>query len=240
MADPDPPLTLSDLSLLRRQVAEVRAAAGRAGTFRGFRSATVLFSAAAAVVTAWADARPGPHLFVRGVPVGYDPSLWRAVAGVCLLVAGAEMGLRAHRGGHYGGAMLWTAAGQFLPCVAAGAAVTGAALRFNADLLPVLPGMWAVLFGLGVASCCRLLPRAFWVVAGWYVLAGAVGLSADPSVGPHAWFLGVTFGVGQGVSAGLLYLLVERPAAAAGVVDDWGGEELDELCDADRAGENDG
>ena len=221
---PGPPFDARDLSVLRVQVAAVRAASQRAGTFRGFRSVTVGFSALAAVVTAVADAvQREPKRIYGPIRVLYDPDLWQPVAALCLAVAGGEMLWRSRRSG-YGLAMTWTAAGQFLPCVAAGALVTVSATTFSKTLVPYLPGLWATLFGLGVCSCARLLPRPFWAVGAWYLLAGQVGLIA-PAVGGGDWFLGVTFGAGQAVTAGLLYLLVERPERLAGRPEGWGEED---------------
>ncbi|QDT15453.1 hypothetical protein [Alienimonas californiensis] len=157
-----PPRDARELAVLRRQVAAVRAASQRAGAFRGFRALTVGASALAAVLTAWAT--PLPYDFVvGGVPIRYDLEAWVVVAGLCLAAGGGEMLWRA-KGSPYGLAMLRTAAGQFLPCVAAGAAVTFVIDVFRPDLRPSLPGLWALLFGLGVCSCARLLPRAFWAV----------------------------------------------------------------------------
>ena len=209
-----------DLSALRGQVAAVRAAAQRAGTFRGFRSVTVGFSALAAVAAAWADLRVLIEPPVS--PLSYDPDLWAGTAAVCLLTAGGEIAWRA-RPSAYGRAMARTAAGQFLPCVAAGGLLTLVVSEFRQDLWDALPGLWALLFGLGVCSCARLLPRVFWAVGAWYLAAGCVGVALS-RYGVNALFLGVTFGAGQAVTAGLLYALIEKPEADAGRPEGWGEE----------------
>ena len=216
-----PPLDRADLAALRSQVAAVRAAAQKSGTFRGFRSVTVGFSALAAVAAAWADL----HLLVEPPASGlsYDPDLWAGTAALCLLTAGGEIAWRA-RTSPYGRAMARTAAGQFLPCVAAGGLLTLTASEFRRDLREALPALWALLFGLGVCSCARLLPRAFWAVGAWYLAAGCVGLALSRA-GANALFLGVTFGAGQAVTAGLLSLLVERPERRAGRPEGWGEED---------------
>ncbi|MEM9701228.1 MAG: hypothetical protein AAF907_02140 [Planctomycetota bacterium] len=218
----DEPLRPGDLSVLRRQVATVRAASQRAGTFRGFRSMTVGFSAVAALATGCLAGSTTTEA-TAAISVRYDVATWVTVAAVCLGAAAGEMLWRA-KGSPYGLAMLWTAAGQFLPCVAAGGLVTETARRFRPDLLPSLPGIWALLFGLGVCSCARLLPRAFWGVGLWYLAAGCVGLAA-PDMGASNAFLAVAFGVGQGASALLLYLLVERPERLAGRREGWGEDD---------------
>ncbi|NNJ27227.1 hypothetical protein [Alienimonas chondri] len=221
------PFGSAELSVLRRQVAAVRAASQRAGTFRGFRSLTVGFSAVAAVATGWFAPLPEELVIIDGVPIVYAPDAWVVVAGLCFAVAAGEMLWRA-KGSSYGLAMVWTAAGQFLPCVAAGAAVTFVAQYLRPELLLNLPGLWALLFGLGVCSCARLLPRAFWAIGAWYLTAGCIGLAA-PRLGAGMWFLPAVFGIGQGATAGLLYLLVERPERLAGRHEGWG--ELDDPAD---------
>ncbi len=75
----------------------------------------------------------------------------------------------------------------------------------------MLPGLWSVLFSLGVFASYRLLPRATFWVAVWYLAAGAACLAwaqADAALSP--WAMGVPFGVGQSVAAAILYWTLER------------------------------
>lgn len=85
---------------------------------------------------------------------------------------------------------------QFLPSLLAGAAVTVGVAR--ADVTHLLPGLWAVLFGLGVVAARPHLPAAVWLVGAGYVVVGAALLAtADATAGPSGWAVGGVFGVGH-------------------------------------------
>jgi hypothetical protein len=117
---------------------------------------------------------------------------------------------------HFGGAsrtraVTWLALSQFAPCLLAGVLVTLAIARFAPDHAELLPGLWQVLFSLGVFASCRLLPRAVFAVGIWYLLCGAAVLAlarGESALSP--WAMGVPFGVGQLVTAAILYWNLER------------------------------
>ena len=73
----------------------------------------------------------------------------------------------------------------------------------------MLPGMWSMLFGLGVFASRRLLPKATFLVGGFYLLAGLFMISIRYAA-LAAWPMGATFGTGQIAAAGLLYFTLER------------------------------
>src|SRR4029434_9402270 len=60
--------------------------------------------------------------------------------------------------------------GQFLPSVLAGAIITASLVHLSAALVPLLPGLWAICFGLGIFASRPYLPRASgWVAAVYYL-----------------------------------------------------------------------
>ncbi len=85
--------------------------------------------------------------------------------------------------------------GQFLPCVLAGGLLTVALARTD-GFVPLLPGMWAVVFGLGIVAVRPHLPRAVGFVGIAYVLAGGMLIAWLPSE-PPGWCVGGVFGVGH-------------------------------------------
>jgi hypothetical protein len=100
--------------------------------------------------------------------------------------------------------------GQFGPSLAAGA-MLGLAWRKVDAPVELLPGLWAMLFSLGIFSSRPYLPRA----AGWvglgYLSAGSAWLlwpPADLSAAGQA--IGVTFGAGQAAAALVLWRNQER------------------------------
>ena len=78
----------------------------------------------------------------------------------------------------------------------------------------MMPGLWMVLFALGVFASARLLPREVFGVAAFYLLAGILTLliSCDAARGWRLspWLMGGTFGMGQMALAAILYYRLER------------------------------
>jgi hypothetical protein len=93
--------------------------------------------------------------------------------------------------------------GQFLPCVLAGALLTAALARSEA-FVPLLPGAWAVVFGLGIVAVRPHLPRAVGVIGVGYVLAGGLLLAWLPAE-PSGWCVGGVFGTGHLITAVALW-----------------------------------
>jgi len=89
--------------------------------------------------------------------------------------------------------------GQFLPCVLAGGLLT-AALARTESFVPLLPGIWAIVFGLGVVAVRPHLPPAVGIIGIAYVLIGGV-LLAWQSAEPSGWYVGGVFGVGHLLTA---------------------------------------
>ena len=98
---------------------------------------------------------------------------------------------------------------QFAPCLLAGGLVTFVIARTRPESLSLLPGIWQILFSLGVFASYRLLPRATGAVGVFYLGTGLVCLSlGDSALSP--WAMAVPFGLGQCLSAAILYWNLER------------------------------
>jgi hypothetical protein len=106
----------------------------------------------------------------------------------------------------------WLAVEQFLPCLLAGALLTAVLACCVPEGVWMLPGLWQMLFGLGIFASHRLLPRATLGVAFFYLVAGALvlALTRGPDAGLSPWAMGVPFGVGQLYAAAVLYWTLER------------------------------
>ncbi|HWB14259.1 MAG TPA: hypothetical protein VG826_33840 [Pirellulales bacterium] len=191
------------------QISDIRGHLARTETFRGYRSATVGFSAIVAVGAAGLQAAliPDPATATRDYLI-----LWIGAAALCLAVTAVEMSVRCARAvSSLAVRHACLAAEQFLPCVVAGALLTAVLFRYAADALWTLPGLWSILFSLGIFASWRLLPRETFWVAVYYLLAGLLCLAAargDSAFSP--WAMGGTFGIGQGLAAAVLYHTLER------------------------------
>ncbi len=196
------------------QISEIRAQIARTETFRGYRAATVAFSglmglAGAAVQAAWIPS-PQEHL---GAYLG----LWVGIAAVCLLVLACELATRSHLATSPLRRQLTAlAVQQFAPCVAAGGLLTVAVARLAPEAAWMLPGLWAILFSLGIFASCRLLPKATFWAAVYYLAAGVAALAwARGGAALSPWAMAGTFGVGQLLTAAILYVTLERDHASA-------------------------
>ena len=68
-----------------------------------------------------------------------------------------------------------------------------------------------MLFSLGIFASCRLLPKATFWAAVYYLVAGVAALAMgreEAALSP--WAMAGTFGVGQLLTAAILYFTLER------------------------------
>ncbi|MBB4303996.1 hypothetical protein GGD81_003051 [Rhodobium orientis] len=187
---------LTDIANIRSQLA--------AGTlFRGFGPAVIAVTGGLALVAAVAQSA-WPAVLADG-PVRFV-LCWIAVAVVAVALVGVEMLARSRRlHGGMADAMILAAVEQFLPAGVAGAAVTAAVLKYAADAVWILPGLWQILVALGLFASLRSLPRSIGLAGAWYLLAGiAVFILASGSRELSPWMMGVPFALGQGLMAVLL------------------------------------
>jgi hypothetical protein len=191
------------------QISEIRQQMARSQVFRGYRSMTVGFSGLVAIGAAlwqrWEIPDPAHQIFSY-------LELWVSAATLSALVAGAEMAWRARRSqSRLQGQITLLAVEQFLPCLVAGAMLTYVLLHFSPFNLWMLPGLWAILFSLGGYASCRLLPRPMFWAAGYYLIAGLLCLVYGQGKDAFSpWAMGLTFGVGQLLTAAILYWTLER------------------------------
>jgi len=191
------------------RVSEIRLQIARSEPFRGYRSATAAFSSLVAVVTA------ALQPFVISDPAGDAVAyllLWICAALVSVALTAVEMTVRCRRSASPTAARLtWLAVEQFLPCTIAGSVLTLVMALSAPESLWMLPGLWGLIFSLGVFASSRLLPRPVFWVALYYLACGAGSLAV--AQGPWAfspWTMGITFGGGQFLAAVVLYLTLER------------------------------
>ena len=194
---------MRDVDKALDQILEIRSQIAAGSTFRGFGPATLAATGALALATAGAQSLWLPAGEHR--PLVFLAS-WVAAAVVSVGLVAAET-LRRSRRHHQGlsDAMIRNAIEQFLPAGVAGAALLAVLARFAPQDLWMLPGLWQVLFSLGLFAAARTLPRAMILAAAWYLVAGMGVLMASSlhhSLSP--WAMGVPFLVGQLAMAGVL------------------------------------
>jgi ABC-type cobalamin transport system permease subunit len=124
--------------------------------------------------------------------------LWLGTAVLSASLIGAETYFRTRRI-HSGMAdeMIRTAVEQFLPSAIAGALISPVLLHYAPGSLWILPGIWQVIFSLGVFSSCRFLPRPVVAVGAFYLMTGLTCIALGDNRALSPWAMGIPFGVGQ-------------------------------------------
>jgi len=186
---------LGDISSIRRQMAQ-------STVFRGYGPATLaatgVFAVAAAVAQAiWVPA-PARHIAAY-------LAIWISTAVLSAGLIGAQMHTRTRRI-HSGMAdeMIHMAVEQFLPSAGAGALVALVLARFVPAAEWMLPGLWQIIFGLGIFASCRFLPQWIKAAGAWYLLTGLFCVALGDGRALSPWAMGVSYGVGQMLVAGIL------------------------------------
>jgi hypothetical protein len=139
-------------------------------------------------------------------------ALWVGAAAASLTLIGVETVARARRlHSALATQMIYSAVEQFLPAIVAGILLTAVIARSAPQSLWMLPGLWQLLFSLGVFASCRFLPRAIFWVGVWYLATGLACLAlggGDWAFSP--WEMGIPFGVGHLLVAAVLQLDYRR------------------------------
>ena len=188
---------LADITAIRSQLA-------RGTEFRGYGPMTVAATGFVALAAAGIQALwlPDPASDLLAYVV-----VWVAAAAVSVLLIGIEMVARSRRI-HSGlaDAMIHAATEQFIPAGVAGALLTFVLFRFAPQTLWMLPGLWQIVFSLGIFASCRSLPRPMFAAGVWYLAAGLASLAW--ANGAHAyspWAMAAPYGIGQLFIAAVFY-----------------------------------
>jgi len=197
-----------DFSRALNQIADIHQQIAKGEVYRGYRSLPVAASGLMGFAAAWMQA---PTLG-RSDPQGFVV-YWTVIA-VCAGFVGASEIIYNYVVHDDRSARRRTrqVLGQFLPSALAGAIITGSFVHLSSTLVPLLPGLWAICFGIGTFASRPYLPRSSAAVAVFYYVAGVVLLwmaRGPEPLGP--WWVGGTFGVGQLLAAAVLYFSLERP-----------------------------
>ena len=195
---------MSNLDKALAEITAIRGQMARASQFRGYGPATFAITGTLAALFAVAQSI---WLKQPALDMAKYLSLWIAAALASALMVGLEMITRSRRfHSELADNMIRAAIEQFLPVGVAGALLTAVLVWTNPPAVWMLPGLWQILFGVGVFSSLRFLPRALGLVGAWYLASGLTCIafgSGDQSLAP--WTMGVGFGVGQWLFAGVLH-----------------------------------
>jgi hypothetical protein len=186
---------LGDISSIRRQMA-------RSTEFRGYGPATLAATGVFAMIASGAQAvwLPTPS---KDIPAYL--TIWITTAVVSAALIASQMFARTRRmHSEMADEMIRMAVEQFLPSVGAGALMTIVLVRYVSAALWMLPGLWQIIFSLGVFSSCRFLPRPMVVAGAWYLLTGLFCISLADARAFSPWAMAIPYGTGQLLVAAIL------------------------------------
>src|SRR6202051_1296534 len=188
---------LSEIHSIRNQVA-------RGTEFRGYGPASIALSGllamlVAAVQAQWMAKHENTQLIAW-------VAVWAGTAAVSVLLAGIDTFVRArrvHRG--FAREMVQSAMEQFLPAMMVGFLLTAVMMSVAAQDCWLLPGLWELIFSLGIFASCRFLPRQMFAVGVWYLVCcfTCLMMASGPRV-LSPWEMGIPFGLGQLLVAAVL------------------------------------
>jgi hypothetical protein len=194
---------LDDISSIRKQVA-------RSTEFRGYGPMTLAATGAFAVLAAIIQNAWVPK---AGTDIRRYMTVWVATALFSAVVTGVQMYTRSRRlHSAMSDEMIRMAVEQFLPAVGTGLLLTVVLLHYVPNSAWMLPGLWQLIFSLGIFSSCRFLPRPIVAAGIWYLFTGLFCISLGDSRAFSPWAMGISFGAGQFLVAGIL-LQASREAA---------------------------
>ncbi len=187
---------LGDISSIRRQVAQ-------STQFRGYGPATLAATSLLAILAAVVQ---GFWIPDPAAGIGHYLAIWVATAVLSAGITAVQMYTRSRRI-HSGlsDEMIRMAVEQFLPAIGTGLLVTIVLVVSQPQLVWLLPGIWQIVYALGVFSSCRFLPRPIFAAGAWYLFTGLVCFGLGSAYALSPWTMGLSFGVGQLLVAAILF-----------------------------------
>jgi hypothetical protein len=203
-----------DVSRAIADLDEVRSRLAAVQRFRGLSGPAALASGLGALGTGAVQLAVVPHPASAG-DAGRYVAMWIACLAFALAV-------------NYGAVAVWlvrnwssrtrtelrTAAFAIVPSITAGGVFTGALLVRGE--IGLLPGTWALCYGLGLFAARAMLPRGIVIAAAGFAATGSALLFAAGANALSWWVMPATFGIGQ-TAVALLLLRDEAARAAAEV-----------------------
>jgi hypothetical protein len=188
---------IGDISSIRRQMA-------RTTEFHGYGPATLASTGVLALVAAEVQARCLPEPANR---ISLYLAIWTVTAFISAVLTGVQMYTRARRiHSALSDEMIHMAVEQFMPSLGTGTLLTIVLAHVAPASAWIIPGLWQVIFSLGIFASCRFLPRPIIAAALWYLLTGLACLSLGDTRALSPWAMAIPFGIGQLLVAGILRL----------------------------------
>lgn len=192
---------LVDIRNIRRQVAQTT-------EFRGYGPSTLFATAILALLAGAAQSHWLPEPAAH--PIQYV-ALWFTTGTLCAALIVTQMLTRANRiHSSMADEMIRMAVVQFLPAAIAGTILPFVLLHITQSVFWMLPGLWQIIFSLGVFASCRCLPRPMLLAGAWFLLTGlaCIALGDIRALAPAT--MSGTYTVGMAFVAAIHYLSARK------------------------------
>lgn len=207
-----------DLDHATQQIDAIWNQVARSTAFRGYRSRSVAGTGALGILAAVVQA-----IWIPDPASQIDAYLWLwiAVATISALGVLCELSFRCYRTpSRLERETTLRAVEQFAPCLIVGAAITWIMGEVAVESLWMLPGLWALLFSLGLFASSRSVAPGITYIGIYYAVAGVCCLLwARGEFAFSPWAMASAFGGGQLLTAAVLYWQVERATVLMGAHD---------------------
>lgn len=185
-----------DLNEVLSQIDTICEHVVRVEEFRGFRAITIAGTGAvglaAAMIQSWVF--PATSAYATAF-ITY----WVVIAVINAILVGCELGAR----WVFTSSALLRASTKrilesFFPSLFAGALLTYVIVFHATGSIGILPGLWGVIYSVGLFSAWRQIgPNTFWVAA-YFLATGAICIAMSPyGYAFHPFVMGGMFGIGQ-------------------------------------------
>ena len=203
------PVDTAEVRTALAQLAEIHAQVLRSEVFSGYRTRPMICTALLALTAALLQATVFPSH-----DAGAYARLWIVTAGLCTTLCVTDLFVHTWRDrASAERRRVLKVSSQFAPAFVAGSILPLVLVRPELGAVGLLPGLWALVFGLGVFASRPFLPRAIGYVGLWYCGSGVVQLLQAGAAVPGPWGMGITFCVGQALTACILHFGIERKTA---------------------------
>jgi hypothetical protein len=199
---------MTDLNQALVEIRSIRRQVAQATEFRGYGPATLFATAilgllAGAIQSHWIP-EPATHT------VQYV-ALWLCTGVVCAALIATQMLVRANRlHSSMADEMIRMAIAQFLPAGITGAVLPFVLLHGSPSIFWMLPGLWQIIFGLGVFGFCRCLPRPMLLVGAWFLMTGMGCLGIGDARALSWTTMSGAYAVGMAAVAAIHFLYAKK------------------------------
>jgi hypothetical protein len=201
---------MTDLNQALLEIRSIRRQVAQTTEFRGYGPATLFATALLAALAGAAQARWLPEPATHHVQYVV---LWLSTGVVCAALIATQMLVRANRlHSSMADEMVFMAIGQFLPAGLAGAILPFVLLHVSPSVFWMLPGLWQIIFSLGVFASCRCLPRPMLLIGAWFLLSGMACLAIGDTRALAPTTMSIFYGVGMALVAAIHYLDAKKVA----------------------------